>query len=76
MKEKTLRELHLRTSAVVSEVMQDHTIVVTRRGVPVAELRPFRRGTRARTLPDREAWLARFPRVRGDSGTFLEQDRS
>jgi prevent-host-death family protein len=76
MKEKTLRELHLRTSMVVSEVMEGHTVVVTRHGVPVAELRPFRRGARARTLPDREAWLAKFPRVRGDSGKFLEEDRS
>jgi prevent-host-death family protein len=76
MKEKTLRELHLRTSTVVGEVMEGHTVVVTRRGVPVAELRPFRRGAGARTLPDREAWLATFPRVRGDSGKFLEEDRS
>jgi antitoxin (DNA-binding transcriptional repressor) of toxin-antitoxin stability system len=76
MKAKTVRDLHLLTSAIVSEVMQGHTAVVTRRGIPVAELRPFRRGSQSRALPDREAWLAKFPQVRGDSGKFLEEDRS
>jgi antitoxin (DNA-binding transcriptional repressor) of toxin-antitoxin stability system len=76
MKKRTIRELHLRTSAVISEATEGHTVVITRRGVPVAELRPFRRGSQPRTLPDREAWLASFPQVRGDSGKFLEEDRS
>jgi antitoxin (DNA-binding transcriptional repressor) of toxin-antitoxin stability system len=76
MKERTIRELHLRTSAIISETMVGRTVVITRRGVPVAELRPFRPKSQARSLPDREAWLARFPQVRGDSGRFLEEDRS
>ena len=76
MKERTIRELHLRTSTVISETMEGRTIVITRHGVPVAELRPFRPNSQARSLPDREAWLARFPQVRGDSGRFLEEDRS
>ena len=76
MKARTIRELHLRTSALISEAMVGRRIVITRRGVPVAELHPFRPRSQARSLPDREAWLARFPQVRGDSGHFLEEDRS
>jgi len=76
MKARTIRELHLRTSALVNEAMVGRTIVITRRGVPVAELRPFLPRSQARCLPDREAWLAGFPQVRGDSGRFLEEDRS
>lgn len=75
MKPKTVRELHLRTGVIITEVMEGHIYVITRRGVPVAELRPFRARSQARGLPDRKAWLARFPQVRGDSGSFLEEDR-
>jgi antitoxin (DNA-binding transcriptional repressor) of toxin-antitoxin stability system len=76
MRERTIRDLHLRTSAIISETMGGHTVVITRRGVPVAELRAYRRTSQTRSLPDRGAWLARFPQVRGDSGRFLEEDRS
>ena len=76
MKERTIRELHLRTSAVIDETMAGRTVIITRRGVPVAELRPFHPKSQARSLPEREAWLARFPQVCGDSGRFLEEDRS
>ena len=75
MKPKTVRELHLRTGAILGDVIKGHVFVITRRGVPVAELRPFRSGSQSRGLPDRETWLARFPQVRGDSGRFLEEDR-
>ena len=76
MKKKTVRELHLNTSAILNEIAAGHTIVITKRGVPVAEIRPFRGKSVSRGLPDREAWLARFPKVPGDSGRFLEEDRS
>jgi len=75
MKKKTVRDLHLETSAIIEEVVTGRTIVITKHGTPVAELRPFRKRSLSRGLPDRDAWLARFPQVKGDSGRFLEEDR-
>jgi len=69
-------DLHLRTSQIVREVEKGSVFVIEKRGVPVAELRPFGSLPRTRRLPDREALLARFPRVALDSGRILEKDRS
>jgi len=55
--------------------MEGQNVVITRRGVPVVEIRPFNSRSQSRGLPDREEWLATFPQVRGDSGRFLEEDR-
>ena len=76
MKTKTVRDLHLGTATVLDEVEAGETVVITRRGIPVAELRPYTSASASRGLPNRDAWLARFPQVRGDSGVFLEEDRS
>jgi antitoxin (DNA-binding transcriptional repressor) of toxin-antitoxin stability system len=61
-----IRELHAMTGKLVSEASLGERIVVMRRGVAVAELRAYRHDETA-PVPDRSAWLAKFPRVRGDS---------
>ncbi len=76
MKEVNVRELHQRTGAIVDLAAEGHVVTVIKRGRPVAELRPLGPGTRRRTLPDRTELLARYPVLRGDSGRFLEEDRS
>ncbi len=76
MKTVSIRELHAHTGSLVDLAAEGHPVLVLRRGKPVAELVPSRAGTRTRTLPDREHLLARFPRLAGDSGRFLEEDRS
>ena len=76
MKTVNVRELHERTGALVALAAEGHVLVVVKRGVPVAELRAISAATRRRTLPDRSAVLARFPVLRGDSGRFLEEERS
>ena len=76
MRKTTVRELHLRTGSIVSQATEGHTIVILKRGVPVAELGPVRRSSRPKGFLDRDDWLARFPKVKGDSGRFLEEDRS
>ena len=68
MKRATVRDLHLKTSAIVQEVSRGQTFVIEKRGVAVAELRPLRQ------LPDREALLAKLP-LALDSGKILEEDR-
>ncbi|HEY3353019.1 MAG TPA: hypothetical protein VGQ83_07205 [Polyangia bacterium] len=78
MKRVTLCELHERTGALVDLAAAGHPVVILRRGIPVAELHPSTaaRTTRTRSLPDRRRLLLRYPRLDGDSGRFLEEERS
>lgn len=76
MKRTNVRDLHLRTSAIIKQVAEGEMFVIEKQGVAVAELRPLQSLPRTRRLPDREAFLARFPHVALDSGRILEEDRS
>ena len=76
MKSVNVRELHEKTGSIVALAAEGHVVVVVKRGVPVAEIRPLSAAARRRTLPDRARLLARYPRLRGDRGRFLEDDRS
>jgi antitoxin (DNA-binding transcriptional repressor) of toxin-antitoxin stability system len=76
MKAVNIRQLHEHTGSLVDLAAEGHPVVILRRGVPVAELGPAPAAGRGRTLPDRHALLARYPRLRGDSGRFLEAERS
>ena len=75
MKQATARDLHLRTSAILDQVTSGSSFVIERRGIPVAELRPFTTPPSTRKLPDRERRLAKLPAAL-DSGRILEQDRT
>ena len=75
MKRTTVRELHLQTSAIVGAVLQGEKFVIEKRGVPVAEIRPYAELPPTRRLPNREALISRMPKVR-DSGKIPEEDRS
>jgi len=75
MSRKTVRDLHLDTSAIVSAVARGERFVIEKRGVPVAELRPYTELPTTLRLPNREALISKMPRVR-DSGKILEEDRS
>jgi len=76
MKHVNVRELHERTGSIVDLAAEGHVVTVVKRGRPVAELRPIGAGGYRRTLPDRRELLARYPKLRRDSGRMLEQDRS
>jgi len=74
MRKTSVRELHIRTSALVREAEQGGVIVIERRGEPVAELRPITAparmpaGKKARIFDSmREIWV-RMPQV-------VEEDR-
>ena len=71
----SVRELHIRTSELVREAAEGAVILIERRGEPVAELRPISKKHTTRRLPDMRHIWRRFPRVKGDSGRFLEEDR-
>jgi prevent-host-death family protein len=72
----SVRELHLNTSNLVKDVEQGEVVLIEKRGVPVAELRPLSFALSGRSLPNRDKLLARFPQVAADSGRILEEDRS
>ena len=74
MKKASIRDLHIRTSELVREVAEGAVIVIERRGLPVAELRPIS-NDRSPALPELTDLWSRFPAVFGDSGRFLEEDR-
>ena len=75
MKKASVRDLHLKTSAIVKQVAEGQTFVIEKKGVAVAELRPLQNLPASRRLPNREARLAKLPRAL-DSGRILEEDRS
>jgi antitoxin (DNA-binding transcriptional repressor) of toxin-antitoxin stability system len=75
MRKATVRELHLRTSEIIRQVANGDRIVIEKRGIAVAELRPLSDQPQTTRMPDREKFLATLPRVRTDSGRMLEVDR-
>jgi antitoxin (DNA-binding transcriptional repressor) of toxin-antitoxin stability system len=50
-------------------------IDIERRGEPVAELRPLPATRPKPKLPNMTRFWTKFPKVSGDSGAFLEEDR-
>jgi prevent-host-death family protein len=75
MRKTSIRDLHIRTSELVKEAAAGAVIVIERRGEPVAELRPIGKVQPKPKLPDMTRFWKKFPKVSGDSGRFLEQDR-
>lgn len=75
MKRASVRDLHLKTSAIVRDVVAGQVFVIEKQGVPVAELRPLQTLPASRRLPNREARLSKMARAL-DSGRILEEDRS
>ena len=75
MKKASVRDLHIRTSELVRQAAQGDVILIERRGQPVAELRPLAKNKPRPKLPNMSRFWNKFPKVAGDSGAFLEQDR-
>ena len=75
-KKATARELHLNTSEILKRVVNGETFLIEERCAAVSELRPVSRQRPTAGLLSREAFIAKFPRVKTDSGHILEQDRS
>jgi antitoxin (DNA-binding transcriptional repressor) of toxin-antitoxin stability system len=74
MERASVRDLHLKTSALIKNVAQGQTYVIESRGVPVAELRPITARRPTNRLPNREAFIRKLPRT-NDIGKILEEDR-
>lgn len=74
MQSSSVRELHLKTSEIVRQVVAGESFIIEKRGVPVAEIRPISDRPNPR-MPDREALIMGAPEAM-DSGLILEQDRT
>ena len=81
MRKTSVRDLHINTSALVREAEEGGTIVIERRGEPVAELRPLTskpgitKEQKERIFAEmREIW-ARMPQV-PDSTDAIAEDRN
>jgi len=75
MKRTSIRDLHIRTSALIREAAAGEIIAIESRGETVAELRPISKLAAKPPLPDMKRFWKNFPRVSGDSGRLLEEDR-
>jgi len=80
MRKTSIRELHIRTSALVREAAEGGVIVIERRGEPIAELRPISSpaampaAAKDRIFDSmRELW-DRMPQL-SDSTKMIEEDR-
>lgn len=74
MRRVNVRELHHHTGATVDHVAAGNVVIVEKRGVPVAEIRPITR--RAARIP-KEHWefVESLPRMPDDSGRTISEDR-
>ena len=73
----TQRELRNDSGAVLREVQAGHTLIVTRNGVPVAELRPIapRRFVPRAVIAEAAGWAPRIDpgRFRADVDALVDQ---
>lgn len=75
MKAISIRELHLRTGRWVRSIEDHGPMLVTDRGRPVATLVPFEARDTRKRLPDREAAIAKLPRIPVDSSDYVSDSR-
>jgi prevent-host-death family protein len=75
MKTVSIRELHMRTGALVQEAAAGEVIIIEKRGVPVAELVPL---TTAEVFRERErsGYFKKLPKTKGEIPRFISEDRT
>ncbi len=80
MRKASIRDLHINTSALVREVEEGSTIVIERRGEPVAEIHPIspRKGVSKEKMDqifaEMEKLWAKMPQL-PDSTDIISEDR-
>ena len=75
MRRASVRDLRIRTSELIRDAENGETIVIERRGEPVAELRRFTKKPRKPRMPDMTRFWTGFPKLPGDSTRFISEDR-
>jgi antitoxin (DNA-binding transcriptional repressor) of toxin-antitoxin stability system len=75
MKTVSIRELHMRTGALVQEAAEGEVIIIQKRGVPMAQLR--RRQTIAEAFRDlkRNGYFKRMGKTNTQIDRIISEDR-
>jgi prevent-host-death family protein len=75
MRKASVRDLRIRTSELLRDAENGEVIVIERRGLPVAELRPITKKRRRVKLPDMTEFWNEFPKIDSDSTQIISEDR-
>jgi antitoxin (DNA-binding transcriptional repressor) of toxin-antitoxin stability system len=77
MKKVSIRDLHMRTGAVVREAAGGETIIIEKRGIAVAELRRVKKLTAAEVFRERErsGFFKKLPKTGNWIDRFISEDR-
>jgi prevent-host-death family protein len=76
MKKASIRDLHMRTGALVQEAADGEVIVIEKHGVPVAELRQIRKKTVGEAFQEleRSGYFKKMPKT-NFIDRFISEDR-
>src|SRR2546425_11876458 len=77
MKKASIRDLHMRTGALVQEAADGEVIVIEKRGVPVAELRQLRKRTAAEAIRalEESGYFVRMGKTNSNIDQVISEDR-
>jgi antitoxin (DNA-binding transcriptional repressor) of toxin-antitoxin stability system len=77
MKKASIRDLHMRTGALVQEAGDGEVIIIEKRGVPVAELRPLKKLTAGEVFAERErtGFFKKWPKTNTDIDRIISEGR-
>jgi antitoxin (DNA-binding transcriptional repressor) of toxin-antitoxin stability system len=77
MKKVSIRDLHMRTGALVQEAADGEVIIVEKRGVAVAKLQRFRKRTAAEAFRDleRSGYFARMGKTNSNIDRLISEVR-
>src|SRR6478672_11585225 len=77
MKKASIRDLHMRTGALVQEAADGEVIIIEKRGVPVAELRRIRKGKVGEAFREleRSGYFARMGKTDSNIDRLISEDR-
>ena len=77
MKKASIRDLHMRTGALVQEAADGEVIIIEKRGVAIAELRRIKKRTIAEAFRDleRSGYFARMGKTNVDIDRYISEDR-
>ena len=77
MKKASIRDLHMRTGALVQEAADGEVIIIEKRGVPVAELRRVKKLTAAEVFRERElsGYFSKLRKTNSQIDRFISEVR-
>ena len=77
MKKASIRDLHMRTGALVQEAADGEVIIIEKRGVAIAELRRLQKPTAAEVFRERErsGYFTKLRKINIDIDRLISEGR-